>query len=353
MTLLYPSSMQCSGSTWPDPPREKHDIHIHLAALVVCIQVSIHHSPTMPLLLRALLPPLSAALALQAATAVPSIAAQSDRVYDFSGAVTFVAVGALSLYLPSIRAAGAPVLSSVLAALRGRGPPFVGGLDWRHIAMTGVAGIWAVRLGSYLFYRNLVQGGDSRFADIKASAPKFAAAFLFQAMWVTLCLSPVLLVNAVPRAALASGVVATDVLGLGLWVAGFATECVADAQKSRWLHGKREKLHDEDFLTHGLFARSRFPNYFGEITLWTGLATAAAGILARRPAQLALGFSGGWGGIMATTALSYVSPAFSAFLLLKVSGVPLSEAKYDKRYGDRKDYQEWKKNTNQLIPRLS
>jgi len=30
----------------------------------------------------------------------------------------------------------------------------------------------------------------------------------------------------------------------------------------------------------------------------------------------------------------------------------LSEKKYDKRYGDRKDYQEWKKNTPMFIPKL-
>ena len=47
-----------------------------------------------------------------------------------------------------------------------------------------------------------------------------------------------------------------------------------------------------------------------------------------------------------------VSPAFVTFLLLKVSGVPLSENKYDKKYGDRKDYQEWKKNTPMFIPKL-
>ncbi|KAJ3502078.1 hypothetical protein NM208_g16802 [Fusarium decemcellulare] len=115
---------------------------------------------------------------------------------------------------------------------------------------------------------------------------------------------------------------------------------------------KKEKLHDEEFMTRGLFSRSQFPNYFGEITLWTGIATVAAGILARTPVQLALGLSGGAGSILATTALSYVSPAFAALLLTKVSGIPLSEEKYNKRYGDRKDYQEWKKNTPKLIPRL-
>lgn len=75
-------------------------------------------------------------------------------------------------------------------------------------------------------------------------------------------------------------------------------------------------------------------------------------MLARRPIQLALGLSGGPAGVLATTALSYVSPAFSAFLLLKVSGIPLSERKYNKRFGDRKDYREWKENTPKLIPKL-
>jgi hypothetical protein len=30
----------------------------------------------------------------------------------------------------------------------------------------------------------------------------------------------------------------------------------------------------------------------------------------------------------------------------------MSEKKYDKRYGDRKDYQEWKTNTPMFIPKL-
>jgi steroid 5-alpha reductase family enzyme len=97
---------------------------------------------------------------------------------------------------------------------------------------------------------------------------------------------------------------------------------------------------------------SRFPNYFGEISLWAGIATASAGVLARLPIQQALGLSGGPLGVITTSILSFVSPAFAAFLLVKVSGIPLSEGKYDKRYGDRKDYQEWKKNTPRLIPKF-
>jgi hypothetical protein len=31
--------------------------------------------------------------------------------------------------------------------------------------------------------------------------------------------------------------------------------------------------------------------------------------------------------------------------------VPLSENKYDKRYGDRKDYKKWKEETPMFIPK--
>lgn len=96
---------------------------------------------------------------------------------------------------------------------------------------------------------------------------------------------------------------------------------------------------------------SRFPHYFGEISLWTGLATTCAGVLALKPIQLALGFRTP-AGIVATTALSFVAPAFSGLLLTKVSGIPLTEARHDEKYGGRADYQEWKRNTPKLVPKL-
>ncbi|UKZ55264.1 hypothetical protein TrVGV298_009084 [Trichoderma virens] len=272
------------------------------------LHITDFHSP----LLRSLAPCIATAFAVQGAVAIPSVLAGSERFFDVSGSATFLAVGALSLYLPALRAraaayaAGAklPGLPGLLDLLRGgagAGADVTAGLlSWRQLIVTGMTAAWAVRL---------------------------------------------IMLNAVPAAVLASAlptIVATDVLGLSLWLAGFAYEVLADVQKSQWQKEKKLKLHDED----------RFPNYFGEITLWTGLATATAGVLSRSPIQQALGLSGGALGILTTTTLSFVSPAFAAFLLLKVSGIPLSEGKYDKRYGDRKDYQEWKKNTPRLIPRL-
>ncbi|KAK3079692.1 hypothetical protein LTS18_004120, partial [Coniosporium uncinatum] len=114
---------------------------------------------------------------------------------------------------------------------------------------------------------------------------------------------------------------------------------------------KKEKKHEEDFLTRGLWGKSRHPNYFGEITLWTGIAVAAVGVLVSSSAQQALGWSGSPVARLGALAMCAASPAFVTFLLTKVSGIPLSENKYDKRYGDRKDYQQWKENTLMLIPK--
>ncbi|TPX15491.1 uncharacterized protein E0L32_004471 [Thyridium curvatum] len=306
-------------------------------------------------LLRTLVPSVGAAFAIQAAFAVPSILAQSERFYDLSGSLTHLTVIALSLYLPALRAraaGGAPLqLPSLLEPFTN---PSGAALNWRQVALSGAAAIWTIRLGSYLFQRITQQGSDSRFDEIKKSPPKFFAAWMAQATWVSLVLMPVVALNSVPAAALASAgalVGLTDALGLGLYAGGLGFEVVADRQKSRWMAEKKAKQHDEEFMTRGLWSTSQFPNYFGESTLWTGIATLAAGALASKPAQAALGF-GGLGGRLGVAALAAVSPLFTTFLLLKVSGVPLSEKKYDKRYGDRKDYQQWKKNTPRLVPEL-
>lgn len=229
-------------------------------------------------------------------------------------------------------------------------------------------------VGSFLFDRVLKEGKDSRFDEIKKSPSKFAVAWMGQATWVTLCLMPVIAINAIPPAVFASmpAVKLTDAIGMALYIGGLAFEGIADRQKSQWMHEKRTKQHDEQFMTRGLWSKryaylsiitvkpakqltetfSQYPNYFGECTLWTGIATAAAGVLVTNPAQVGLSLPGGIGGRVLALLLSYVSPAFVSFLLLKVTGVPLSEKKYDKRYGDRNDYQDWKKNTPKFFPKL-
>lgn len=101
--------------------------------------------------LRTLVPSISAAFALQAAVAVPSIFTQSERFYDLSGSLTYLSVTALSLYLPTLRARAAaaatgsikPAWPSIISALNGTAS--ANGLNWRQVVLSAAVGIWATR----------------------------------------------------------------------------------------------------------------------------------------------------------------------------------------------------------------
>ena len=58
-------------------------------------------------------------------------------------------------------------------------------------------------------------------------------------------------------------------IGLALFITGFTVEVVADMQKSAF---KAIPANKDKFITLGLWAKSRHPNYLGEIVLWTGIA---------------------------------------------------------------------------------
>lgn len=276
--------------------------------------------------LRTLVPSIGLAYGIQAAAAIPSIMLQTERFYDLSGSLTYISCAALSLYLPTIRArlaAGpastAPAWPSLLTSLTSKGG--VNAWNWRQVVLSAAVTIWATRLGSFLFSRITSEDGrDSRFDDIRGKPSKFGVAFFAQATWVSLCLLPVLAINSIPATTLASLPFFTivDVVGLALYVGGISFEATADRQKSQWMKEKKEKKHSEEFLTRGLWSKSRHPNYFGESTLWTGIATTAAGVMMSSVGQAGMGFSGGAAGRVGALAMAAVSPAFVTFLLFKV-----------------------------------
>lgn len=100
--------------------------------------------------LRTLVPSIGAAFAIQTAFAVPSVIAQSERFYDASGALTFLSVTLLSLYLPHLRTRAAASikgtdlkLPSVLSAFIGGGA--AGAFNWRQIALSAAVAFWSLR----------------------------------------------------------------------------------------------------------------------------------------------------------------------------------------------------------------
>lgn len=119
-------------------------------------------------------------------------------------------------------------------------------------------------MGSYLFHRILKEGKDSRFDRIRGSPSTFLVVWIAQAAWVSVSLLPVIAVNSIPATAFAviPVVKVSDVVGLSLFAGGLLFEVIADWQKSKWIEQKKAKIHDEEFLTRGLWSRRlvHFPN---------------------------------------------------------------------------------------------
>ena len=190
--------------------------------------------------------------------------------------------------------------------------------------------IWAFRLGSYLFTRVLIKGKDHRFDEWRHNFLRFLRFWVLQGLSVWLVSLPFLIGLSKP----AESVAAIEghwlvITGMVMWVAGFLIESIADRQKFRF---RLDKSNDGQFMSKGLFSVVRYPNYLGEMMVWVGVFLAVAPMMEGME----------W--------LSIISPLWICTLLLFISGIPLLERSMKKRYGDQKNYQQYRKNTKKLIP---
>ncbi len=233
---------------------------------------------------------------------VPSSIAQTEHYFDLTGSVTYLSLTAVAV-----------VASDEL--------------DGRSVIVAVMVAVWALRLGTFLFRRVKRDGRDGRFDRIKVDPLRFFMTWTLQALWVLLTLACALAIIT-GRERQSIGWVA--VVGILVWVTGFAIEVVADRQKSAF---KQNPANDGRFITSGLWAWSRHPNYFGEITLWVGVAIMALPVLS------------GWRWAM------LISPVFVVVLLTRGSGIPLLEARAEKRWGDDESFQAYTRDTPVLIPR--
>ncbi len=233
---------------------------------------------------------------------VPSNRAKTEQYYDLTGSITYLTLTAVALALSDE-------------------------LDARAIIVAAMVAIWSARLGAFLFRRVRRDGKDGRFDEIKTNPLRFFMTWTIQGLWVLLTAACAMaVITAVERQPIGS----VGILGIAIWVIGFAIEVVADRQKSAF---KQNPANDGRFITSGLWAWSRHPNYFGEIMLWTGIAIIALPILS------------GWRWAM------LVSPLFVFILITRVSGVPMLETRASERWGDEDAYKEYVSSTPVLVPR--
>ena len=243
------------------------------------------------------------AYSIQWAAFIPARLLQTERFYDLTGSLTYIAVT-----LGAISVAPAP-----------------SGAQWLIAIMIL---IWAGRLGSFLFRRIHAAGGDQRFDHIKISSSRFFVAWTLQGAWVvmTSCAALTAIVSTQPTAL---GTV--YMIGAVMWVTGFAIEVIADRQKSRF---REDPANAGQFINVGLWARSRHPNYFGEILLWAGIATMATPYLS------------------GSQCIVLLSPFFVYALLTRISGIPTLARRGQQLWGDDPAYQAYLSNTPRLFPRL-
>lgn len=197
--------------------------------------------------------------------------------------------------------------------------------DRGHLVTILVA-IWGSRLSYHIFKRNFGKPEDKRYAAWRLAWGKwflvrsYLQIFVLQGVLLLLIASPVIIINTLRGG---SALTVFDVMGLLIWIIGFAFEAIGDRQLKKFISNPENK---GKIMTTGLWKYTRHPNYFGEVTQWWGLWVIA----------LSVPFGG----------VGIIGPLTITFLILKVSGVPMLE----KSFEGRPDFEDYKKKTNAFLP---
>ena len=231
---------------------------------------------------------------------VPSFIFQTEHYFDLVGSISYIATVAVAAVMHPL-------------------------LDLRGLIICILISIWAARLGSFLFMRVKRAGKDRRFDEMKKRFWRYLFTFTLGGAWVFITMAAGLAaITSMSSRPLGIWLA----IGMLLWVVGFAIEVIADQQKTKF---RKNPDNAEKFITTGLWAYSRHPNYFGEIVLWLGIGIIALPTLV------------GW------QYMTLISPIFVIFLLVKISGVRLLEEGGQKRWGADPAYQQYIATTSTLI----
>ncbi len=242
---------------------------------------------------------LGVSIALQIILFFPAYLFKTDKLTDMGYGLTFILLGLIFL-LRSETTADKSLLFGMIFA-------------------------WGLRLITYLVIRVIKVGKDARFDQIRGSFTKFLTFWVGQGFSVWIIMIPTLIYLNSDT----SGFGPLSFLGFLIWGSGLFIETIVDLQKFKFKNNPKNK---GKWIQSGLWKYSRHPNYFGEILCWVGVYTYCLNSLSGLNVLIGL-----------------VSPVFITSLLLFVTGIPKLEQRYDKKYGKKKKYQEYKRKTSKLI----
>lgn len=198
----------------------------------------------------------------------------------------------------------------------------------RSLLALVLVSVWGLRLSAFITWRNWGHGEDARYAAMRARRPdtftrrSLVTVFLLQAVLAWLISVPLL-----GAIALGDGRLGwIDVVAVIVWLVGFVFEAGGDAQLARFLADPANKGRVMD---RGLWRYTRHPNYFGDTVVWWSFFLLALA-------------AGAWWGVVGTVLMT--------FLIVKVSGVALTERRMGKPGSTREGRDEYVRRTNAFIP---
>ena len=195
----------------------------------------------------------------------------------------------------------------------------------RGILIAVLVSIWGFRLAIHIHERNKNKTEDYRYLAWRKEWGKwfyirsYLQVYILQGIFLYMIAIPILIINS----SMQRNFGLFDLIGISIWILGFYFEVVGDFQLAQFIKNSKNK---GKLMQSGLWAYTRHPNYFGEVTMWWGIGVMAI-------------FASG-------NLLSLLGPATITFLILKVSGIPLLEKKMEQN----PDFAEYKKRVSVFLP---
>lgn len=200
------------------------------------------------------------------------------------------------------------------------------GAGHRRLLVAVLGGAWGLRLALHLALRIATGPEDGRYTQLKAEwktglRRKFFLFFQFQALLAVFLSLPFLW----PSLDSNPGIGLMAWMGVALAVVSIAGEALADTQLRRF---KADPANGGRVCRAGLWNLSRHPNYFFEWLIWGSFTL------------LAWGSPWGW--------TSLLCPALMLHFLLRVTGIPTTEAQSLRSRGEA--YARYQREVNAFVP---